>query len=67
METVGQGFFVEKQKDKDYPGPFASLKEARGEARKIGPGLNIFHGILKKDSGTLNTSELYLVPKAQKH
>ena len=64
--TEAQGFFV-KTGDVSYSGPFASLKEARSEARAIGPNLEIYHGILKYLSDSLiDDKELYLVPKVKK-
>ena len=60
-----QGFFV-KTGDAFYSGPFASLSEARSEARVIGPNLEIYHGVLKYLSDSLiDDKELYLVPKCK--
>lgn len=67
MEIIGQGFFVEVKENEDYQGPYCALSEARSEAREVGPELKIFHGVLRKNEDkTLNTEELYLVPKTQK-
>jgi hypothetical protein len=61
-----QGFFV-KIGEKKYSEPFASLKEARNEARPKGPSLQIFHGVLKFISETeIDDSELFLIPKLKK-
>jgi len=67
VEIVGQGFFVEAKENEDYQGPFSALSEARSEARKVGPDLKIFHGVLRKNEDkTFNIEELYLVPKTRK-
>jgi hypothetical protein len=61
-----RGFFVQ-YKDGTYSSPHDSLNDARADARVVGPDLAILHGILKyTDSGTVDPSELYLVPKTQK-
>ena len=66
MADKAQGFFV-KTGDVSYSGPFASLNEARAEARAIGPNLEIYHGVLKYLSDSLiDDKELYLVPKVKK-
>jgi hypothetical protein len=66
MMDKAQGFFV-KTGNASYSGPFASLKEARAEARAIGPDLKIYHGILKYLSDSLiDDKELYLIPKVKK-
>jgi hypothetical protein len=62
-----QGFFV-KVGDCRYSGPHARLKEARNEARQLGPELEIYHGILKHISGSIvDESQLFLVPKLRKN
>ena len=65
---MGQGFYVEIEKDKKYEGPFDALNVARAEARNIGHNLKIFHGILKEsDTGDgYDSSELFIVPRSQK-
>lgn len=64
---MGQGFFVEVKKDKHYEGPYVALNQARDEARKIGPNLKIFHGVLEKnEDGSYDTSNIFIVPKVQK-
>jgi hypothetical protein len=61
-----QGFFV-KISDCIYSGPFASLNEARADARARGPNLSIYHGILKYLSDSLiDDKDLFLVPKYKK-
>lgn len=66
MSEKSQGFFV-KTGDSSYSGPFASLNEARSEARVIGPNLEIYHGALKYLSDSLiDDKELYLVPKVKR-
>lgn len=61
-----QGFFV-KYKDGTYSKPYDSLNDARADARAIGPDLEILHGVLKyNDDGTLNSSDIHLVPKARR-
>jgi len=56
------GFFVKV--GAEYKGPFGRLNEARDEARRIGPDLDIYHGFLKyKKDKTLDTSCLSLIPK----
>jgi len=58
-----QGFFV-KVRNAFYAGPFTTLNQARDEARRIGPELLIYHGILKVISDDLiDDSKLFLVPK----
>ena len=62
-EKQESGFFV-KVRDDFYTGPFDTLNKARGEARRIGPDLKIYHGILKTiEDGLIDDRELYLVPK----
>ena len=61
-----QGFFV-KTKDSNYLGPFLALSEARNTARSIGPDLEIYHGILKKNKDeSYNQEHLHLIPKLSK-
>jgi hypothetical protein len=66
MTDKAQGFFV-KLGDHSYSEPFASLGEARSEARSKGPDLEIYHGILKYISDSVvDDKELYLIPKYEK-
>lgn len=66
MNKCGQGFYV-KMGDDLYLGPYENLNAARSEARKKGPDLLIYHGILKKISGgIIDDSQLFLVPKIKK-
>jgi len=61
-----QGFFV-KIRDDFFQGPFETLKEARSEARSMGPNMEIYHGVLRHINDQLiDTSELFLVPKVKK-
>jgi hypothetical protein len=58
-----QGFFI-KVRDDCFQGPFSRLKEARDEARKLGPNIEIYHGILSFiNDQIIDTSRLFLVPK----
>ena len=59
------GFFV-KVREGFYSGPFETLNLARGEARRIGPDLEIYHGILKRISeDIIDDNELFLIPKVE--
>jgi hypothetical protein len=62
-----QGFFVELEAGKSYNGPHDTLNKAREEARRVGPDLKIFHGVLKfkEDKIGIDTSELFLIPKTK--
>jgi hypothetical protein len=60
------GFFVKVRED-FYTGPFDTLNDARSDARKVGPDLKIYHGVLKQISeGVFDDSQLFLIPKCQK-
>jgi hypothetical protein len=64
-KRIDQGFFV-KIRDSFYAGPFSTLNQARDEARRLGPGFVIYHGVLKGISeGLIDDSELYVVQKVQ--
>lgn len=59
------GFFV-KIREGFYSGPFITLNNARDEARRIGPNLLIYHGVLKIISEDIfDDKELFLVPKVK--
>lgn len=59
------GFWVKV--GEGYKGPFERLNEARDEARKIGPDLEIYHGYLDWTSeGKIDTSQISLIPKYRK-
>jgi hypothetical protein len=61
------GFFVKIRED-CYRGPFVRLNEARDEARRIGPDLEIYHGVIKYvNDQIVDTEELSLVPKVIKN
>lgn len=60
-----QGFFVKIRED-FYTGSFDILNNARNEARRIGPDLKIYHGILKRISeNIIDDNELYLISKVK--
>lgn len=66
MNKNEQGFYV-KIRDDLYLGPYENLNAARSEARKKGPDLLIYHGVLKRISeGIIDDSQLFLVPKIEK-
>lgn len=61
------GFFVKVRED-CYRGPFVRLNEARDEARRIGPDLKIYHGIIKYENDKIvDTEGLSIVPKVRKN
>jgi hypothetical protein len=69
MKEDKTGFFVkinELRRVDSFKGPFERLSEARNEARRIGPDLRIYYGILKNDGLLVDTSDLSLVPKTEK-
>jgi len=56
-----QGFFVRvdgPELSVAYKGPYESLGSARNEAKRLGPGLNIYHGFLKFDGISYDDKEL---------
>jgi hypothetical protein len=57
------GFFV-KYDDKKYSKPYEFLNEARSDARMKGNDLKIYHGnLVIREDGTVDDSEIFLVPK----
>jgi hypothetical protein len=61
------GFFVKLPITLSYIGPFNYLAEARTEARKIGPNLEIYGGdLIINDDETQDAKDLYLIPKMPK-